>query len=109
MDIKFIEAFLGFVAKAEAMIAADRAANFPNLSDSKLGYDEGSKYIRVFKYEPGPDGEKRSRYAYCFVSKENGDVLKCDGWKKPAKHARGNIYSDKNGLEGVGVYGAKYL
>jgi hypothetical protein len=26
-----------------------------------------------------------------FIDLTNGDILKADGWKAPAKHARGNI------------------
>lgn len=47
--------------------------------------------------------------AYCFVDYATGNVLKTDGWKKPAKHARGNIYDEFNGLKTMGPYGAAYM
>lgn len=38
-----------------------------------------------------------------------GDVLKPSSWKKPAIHARGNIFDAKNGLGSMGEYGPAYL
>lgn len=31
------------------------------------------------------------------------------GWKAPAKHARGNIFDERNGLGAMGPYGPAYL
>lgn len=59
----------------------------------------GRKYARVVAERGG---------VYCFVARENGDILKAANWKAPAKHARGNIY-DADPLAGVGEYGAVYL
>jgi hypothetical protein len=47
--------------------------------------------------------------AYCFVEKETGDVFKAAGFKTPAKHARGNIYDEHNGLSMMGPHGPAYL
>jgi hypothetical protein len=49
------------------------------------------------------------RSAWAFVDKTTGDVLKAASWKKPAKHARGNIFDEWNGLKSVGPYGPAYL
>jgi hypothetical protein len=48
--------------------------------------------------------------AYCFVDIETGDVLKTDGWKRPAitKTKRGNIFDEYNGLQYAGPYGIAY-
>lgn len=108
LNIKFVEAFNGFIAKVEGLMDSHYSKEFPSLPKPIIGYDEGSKYIRVWKGERHSSG-KISKYAYCFVDKSNGDVLKCAGWKAPAKKARGNIYSPKGGLEGVNPYGANYL
>lgn len=68
----------------------------------------GSKYARIVKGEmnraTGLPGSSRS--AFCFVDMETGAILKADGWKRPAKHARGNI---ANGAADVGPYGAAYM
>jgi hypothetical protein len=51
-------------------------------------------------------GDQRS--AYGFIDLTSGDLLKADGWKKPAKHARGNLFS-ATPLAGCGPYGMAYL
>lgn len=48
----------------------------------------GKKYARLVTVRQG----QRSS-AMGFVNLTNGDILKADGWKAPAKHARGNIRS----------------
>ncbi len=46
---------------------------------------------------------------YCFVAM-NGDILKAASWAVPAKHVRGNIFSDTRGLEALDHDGfIKYL
>lgn len=54
-------------------------------------------------------GDSGSSAAYSFVDIATGDVYKPDGWKRPAKHARSNIYSERNGLENHNWYGPEYL
>lgn len=49
--------------------------------------EPGRKYARLVT----TNVLKSSRSAMGFVNLENGDILKADGWKAPAKHARGNI------------------
>lgn len=63
----------------------------------------GPKYARlvVINY-----GDQRS--AYAFVDLSNGDLLKCDGWKKPAKGKRGNIFAAMP-LNGCTPYGMAYF
>jgi hypothetical protein len=81
------------------------------------GYYEKSSPSQVKpKFEATPDGQKYRRVirndghggrsAYAFIDLQNGDVLKPDSYARPAKHARGNIFS---GELGVGVFGAKTL
>ena len=62
-----------------------------------------NKRVRVVREDTG------SRSVHCFVDMATGDVLKADGWSRPAKHARGNIYRPDNGLKAMGPYGAAYL
>lgn len=47
--------------------------------------------------------------ARAFVDYATGDIFKPAGWKAPAKHARGNIYSAGHGAETEGPYGPAYL
>ena len=58
----------------------------------------GRRYIRI-SYRGS---------AFCFVDMTNGDVLKCAGWKAPAKGARGNIFDEWNGLKRMTAYGVEY-
>lgn len=54
--------------------------------------EPGRKYVRlVSTNETKPEGGYTRRSAFAFIDLTNGDILKPDGWKKPAKHARGNI------------------
>jgi len=64
----------------------------------------GKKFIRIVQYDPS------SGSAFCFLDAD-GNVLKPDGWKRPAKGIRGNILNDPNYSIGKGLsrYGAAYL
>lgn len=59
-------------------------------------------------------GQKRVRIVHdssarAFVDYETGNVLKCAGFNKPAKHARGNIYDEHHGAQHEGPHGPAYL
>ncbi len=65
---------------------------------------EGQKYVRVVQRDKGSEHGS----AWCFVEISTGNILKCDGWKRPAKGIRGNIYAkDFNGY-GCTTTGPKY-
>jgi hypothetical protein len=68
----------------------------------KVGYTPGKKYVRVFVDQGGITGKS----AFCFVDKATGDVLKADGWKRPARGPRGSIYTPAK--YGIDQYGAHY-
>lgn len=63
----------------------------------------GRRYVRIVKDWNGQQS------VHSFVQIDNGDVLKAEGWKKPAKHARGNIYDVSGGLARVRWTGPEYL
>ena len=46
---------------------------------------------------------------HTFVNMGNGDILKSASWNAPAKHARGNIFSEDIGASAVDHFGAHYL
>jgi len=67
--------------------------------------ERGRKYDRVVLTNP-------HKSAFCFIRKDDGAVLKCDGYKRPAKHARGTIFtSDGRPSDeyGISEYGPHYL
>jgi hypothetical protein len=64
----------------------------------------GVKYVRVVQRDKGSEHGS----AWCFVEVATGNILKCDGYKRPAKGVRGSIYAkDFNGY-GCTTYGPKY-
>ncbi len=92
-----------FLDGIRAKLNAHFARYFLNSTPPVIETSKGRRYVRVIKN----DGVSRS--VHCFVDMTNGDILKADGWKSPAKHARGNIFNDNNGLDGMSVWGAAYL
>jgi hypothetical protein len=106
VDLKFGEAFNGFIKAYSAKLEDYDARKFPASSARfapLVGVDEGSKYMKVW-VSRGPG----SKSVYCFVNRENGDILKAASWKAPAKGARGSIYDADNGMSAMGPYGAVY-
>ena len=98
---KALETFLDGCKKIHANYVR---ANFDRIADSEIAkewrVDHGMVRARIV----------HAGSAYCFVDYATGDVLKCAGYKAPAKHARGNIFSDKDGLEALDSQGfIKYL
>lgn len=71
---------------------------------ARFSLEIGKRYIRVVCHMT-----EQSSSVHCFVDIENGDVLKAAGWKRPAKHARGNIFDADNGLKNMGPFGPAYL
>ncbi len=66
--------------------------------------EAGRKYARIVK----TDANGSSSSVHSFINLQNGDILKAESWKKPARHARGNLYQE--GWEtSFGPYGANYL
>jgi hypothetical protein len=101
-----------FRSEVEKMIRTHYKTNLALLAETSLPMitlEEGKKFVRVVRADKHlPTGNITGRAVYCFVNKENGDILKPAGWKAPAKHARGSIHN-ANILEGCGVYGVAYL
>lgn len=64
---------------------------------------DGKRYVRIIRVDSS------SRSAMAFIDKTNGDVLKSASWKAPAKHARGNILDEYNGLKTTSERGPAYL
>lgn len=94
----FETAFYHFRVVAEARVKTERP-------DHILVADVGRKFIRVVVQRAG---DELSRSAYCFVEKGTGNVLKPDGFKRPAKGVRSNIFAEDHGLSGITPWGAQY-
>jgi len=103
----FDQALARFVQVNNDAIKAYFAAHYPRLTPPELVVDpNGQKYIRIVQEDRG-GGTGRS--AWCFVERATGNVLKCDGWKRPAKQPRGSIYSKDYAGYGVTHNGPKYI
>lgn len=66
----------------------------------KLGYSKGRKYWRIYT-----EDRAGGKSAYGFFNPETGDLLKPDGWKRPAKGPRGNVMDKGSWDRAAGVYG----
>lgn len=55
----------------------------------------GTKYAKLVTF----DGTQRMVAA--FVQRDTGEIFKPASWRAPAKHARGNIFSEHNGAEAL--------
>ncbi|TYO65447.1 hypothetical protein FXV83_16055 [Bradyrhizobium hipponense] len=75
------------------------AQNYPRLPKPEFKLEELKVRYRV----------RRDGSVHAFVCKNTGDVLMPASWSKPAKHARGNIFDEHNGLAKMGIYGPAYL
>jgi hypothetical protein len=94
-----------FLAGCYTISNDHRLKHYPNCPEVKFKGQPGKRYVKVIRCDANGVGES----VHCFVDKTNGDVLKAAGWAKPAKHARGNIFDDTNGLGRMGEYGPAYL
>lgn len=94
----------------------DHARWTPNIAKSILQAVDLQKFVRIVrKFEVEKFGS-----CHAFVAKETfstrnlgqvkiGDIFKPASWKAPAKHARGNIFNQDNGLTRMGPNGPAYL
>lgn len=96
------EALEKFLVSAQAVVDAHMAKNYPTNPRHILSIEKGRKYARIVTTVAA------SRSVYCFVDLTNGNILKSESWKKPAKHSRGSIFS-YDISSSVDWYGAKYL
>ena len=95
--------FKSFIEGCQSLINDNFAERFPLLTVPVLRHNNGRRYFRIELVD------EAQTFAHCFVDRTNGDVLKAAGWKGPAKHARGNIFDDNNGLGSMSAYGPAYL
>lgn len=102
MELEFDEAFDKFMDRVVQV--SDEYWKQMSFTHPKPEFEvvEGRRYIKVIRDSLG------QKSVHLFVDK-NGDILKAATWKSPAKHPRGSIFSENNGLEALTPFGAKYL
>lgn len=83
-------AFEGFIDAWTKQVKENWFKQFGNFDFFKeLSYTEGKRYIKVVQ-----EGS-----VVAFIDKNTGDIYKAASWRGPAKHVRGNVLSDQNGME----------
>ncbi len=104
----FEEALARFVGAMQQAINEHFAREYTRLTPPALTYElgaTGQKYVRIVQEDRGGG---TSRSAWAFVEISTGNILKCDGWKRPAKGVRGTIYTQNFAAYGCTTYGPKY-
>lgn len=91
-----------FAAALDNAVREHYASRFPTLKVPQVDVEPGRKYARIVLA-----GSQRSVHA--FVDLTNGTLLKAEGWKKPAKHARFDLTDEADRdrcFASIDVYGA---
>lgn len=99
MTEQFTEKFEVFVKGVQEIINLSHEQRGFTFEVDKVTVKKGRRYVKVI----------RGTSVYAFVDINDGNVYKPASWKAPAKHARGNIFNDDNGLDCCGAYGVAYL
>jgi hypothetical protein len=104
----FAERFSQWLSDCQTIVDNYCREQYPFLPPDSLVHAGGTRYARVEEHHDY-DGRGIRRKIWCFVDVTNGNVLKPESFKKPAKHARGNIFDTSGGLSRIGPYGPAYL
>ncbi len=99
-----------FVARCQKIVDADMAQYPTQYKTLMIGIKKRYCVIWAsYGLVRGQIKEETGKSAWAFIDMENGDVLKPAGCKKPAKHARGNLFDEHQGIEHISAYGPAYL
>ena len=113
---KFEKSLVAYIKGVQERVNSYYADHLTNLVPSLIQIDGGRKYVKITQSSDGGQGQKS---VHSFISSvddpkkgiREGDILKPASWSAPAKHSRGSIYSENNGLEAINAHGTgvKYL
>ncbi|AXQ68449.1 hypothetical protein HOT99_gp168 [Caulobacter phage CcrBL10] len=95
-----------FVAGAQAVVNAQMAKAFPNVSPPVLTIEPirpNTQFAKIVS------SDRSQRSVWAFVRLEDGLIYKPSSWKVPAKHARGTIHTASFGAEYVDWTGPRYI
>jgi len=108
VPISFEDALEAFINGVEAKFTEDgkHLVKIPGKKLLRLATQrfDDEKYRSAYAFIALEDGMNKKLGYY-----EKGDIFKPDGWKAPAKHARGNIFNEDHGLSCAGPHGIAYL
>ena len=100
MNDNNIEAIEEFIKEWEKRVKPNWEREFTNLEFKPLSIKKGRKYAKIIQ----------ESHVVAFIDMKTGDIFKPAGWSKPAKHARGNIFSKEGGFEAVyGIEGGHFF
>ena len=106
IDEKLSKALDEFLDKWQATIDKWYRSQYPSLTPPTLKFKKGKKYIKISKCE----GSSLTGSVEAFINMLTGDILKSASCSAPAKHERGNLFSDDNGMEAIDLAGyVRYL
>lgn len=117
----FKTAFGKFVEAAQKVIDADwERMGYTHNRSPFLVVEYKNRFVAVYRRDRNNDGVvSPSGSIHCFVDMVGGkvmdvlgkvgDIYKPASFKAPARHARGNIFSDDFGVSCMGPYGPAYL
>lgn len=74
-----------------------RKKHLSNLPPSRFILHPGRRFVKVSE----TDHLSKQEFVVAFIEKSTGDIYKAASWRAPAKHARGNIFSEENGQEAI--------
>ena len=97
-----VQQFVQFVQ--DQVINPHYATHFPYADVPQLSVDPGRRYARIVRNE-----SHGRRSVYGFIDLDNGDILKAEGWRKPALHARGSLDDPESWAKAAEPYGIVYL
>jgi len=111
-DIRLESAVNKWVDSCEKLINDHMTNDLPEMAkftQSFLAVKAGTKYFKILRMEKHlPSGETNERGVFAFIDAD-GNVLKPAGYKKPAKHARGNLFDNAAGMAHMSPYGPAYM
>jgi len=106
IDEKLSKALDEFLDKWQATIDKWYRSQYPSLTPPTLKFKKGKKFVKITKVERNETGGS----VEAFIDMSTGDIFKSASCNARAKHPRGHVFSDDNGMEAIDVAGyVRYL
>jgi len=99
-----VNAINAFAEALQERVQTFDAEHFPEMvkfMTSEFTVSIGKKYAKIWKMRNHTVDGVAKESIHSFVNLENGDILMAASLNKPARHRRGNVYSDDLGMEAV--------
>ncbi len=100
---KFEKSLNEWIKHCQSLINDYFTSMFPNLKIPEIIFTKGIRYVKVILKDA-----YGSQRVWAFIDINTGDVYKPACWRAPAKHVRGNLYTE-SGKTCVSCYGVVSL